>query len=217
MLHRQTLIFSRQIFNHLMLPTSIINRQRPLSISTKSTRKMDNLPTTYSGKLPSPPPLTETPLIPHPDAVPIAIIGGTGLSSLPSPPFTPLALIPPILTPWGLSSSPIAILSYTPPAPSTGLPTSSASKPTIVAFLARHGEHHQYAPHEIPNRANVAALKKLGVEAAVGFSAVGSLREEVKPRDFLVAGGVVDWTKGVSSVWKLWAGYERTNERTLSA
>lgn len=199
MLHRQTLIFSRQIFNHLILPTSIINRQRPLSISTKSTRKMDNLPTTYS------------------DAVPIAIIGGTGLSSLPSPPFTPLALIPPILTPWGLSSSPIAILSYTPPAPSTGLPTSSASKPTIVAFLARHGEHHQYAPHEIPNRANVAALKKLGVEAAVGFSAVGSLREEVKPRDFLVAGGVVDWTKGVSSVWKLWAGYERTNERTLPA
>ena len=63
----------------------------------------------------------------------------------------------------------------------------------------------------------MAALKKLGVEAAVGFSAVGSLREEVKPRDFLVAGGVVDWTKGVSSVWKLWAGYERTNERTLPA
>lgn len=44
----------------------------------------------------------------------------------------------------------------------------------------------------------MAALKKLGVKAAVGFSAVGSLREEVKPRDFLVAGGVVDWTKGVS-------------------
>lgn len=44
----------------------------------------------------------------------------------------------------------------------------------------------------------MAALKKLGVKAAVGFSAVGSLREEVRPRDFLVAGGVVDWTKGVS-------------------
>lgn len=47
----------------------------------------------------------------------------------------------------------------------------------------------------------MAALKKLGVKAAVGFSAVGSLREEVKPRDFLVAGGVVDWTKGVG--WTL--------------
>ena len=44
----------------------------------------------------------------------------------------------------------------------------------------------------------MAALKRLGVRAAVGFSAVGSLREEVRPRDFLVAGGVVDWTKGVS-------------------
>ena len=38
----------------------------------------------------------------------------------------------------------------------------------------------------------------MGVRVAVGFSAVGSLREEVKPRDFVVAGGVVDWTKGVS-------------------
>lgn len=44
----------------------------------------------------------------------------------------------------------------------------------------------------------MACLKKLGVTAAVGFSAVGSLREEVKPRDFVIAGGVVDWTKGVS-------------------
>lgn len=47
----------------------------------------------------------------------------------------------------------------------------------------------------------MAALKRLGVRAVVGFSAVGSLREEVRPRDFLVAGGVVDWTKGVSFVW----------------
>ncbi len=44
----------------------------------------------------------------------------------------------------------------------------------------------------------MAALKKLGVRCAVGFSAVGSLREEMKPRDFCVAGGVMDWTKGVS-------------------
>lgn len=74
-----------------------------------------------------------------------------------------------------------------------------------MAFLARHGLQHQYAPHEIPNRANVAALKKLGVRCAVGFSAVGSLREEVKPRDFCVAGGVVDWTKGV----RPWTFFEK--------
>ena len=129
-----------------------------------------------------------------PDPVPIAIVGGTGLSSLPSPPFTPLALLPPPQTPWGLPSSPIAILSYTPPS-STSTPDPKA---TTIAFLARHGLHHQYAPHEVPNRANVAALKRLGVTCAVSFSAVGSLKEEVKPRDFVVVDQVLDWTKGVS-------------------
>lgn len=138
---------------------------------------MSNLPSNY----------------PHP--VHIAIVGGTGLAALPHPPFTPLAILPPTPTPWGAPSSPITILSYTPPSSST---SSSGSKSTIVAFLARHGTSHSVAPHEIPNRANVAALKKLGVRCVVGFSAVGSLREEVKPRDFCVAGGVVDWTKGVS-------------------
>jgi len=146
------------------------------------------------------------------DPVPIAIIGGTGLSSLPSPPFTPLAVLPPIQTPWGTPSSPITILSYTPPpVPSTSEASSSTSpnpssssndndsKPTTIAFLARHGTHHEYAPHEVNNRANVAALRKLGVRCAVGFSAVGSLREEVKPRDFVVGEQVVDWTRGVSS------------------
>lgn len=75
----------------------------------------------------------------------------------------------------------------------------------------------------------MAALKKLGVKAAVGFSAVGSLREEVKPRDFLVAGGVVDWTKGVSwpflTLWKVdgsiksesLKGWRRTIDEDLSA
>ncbi|KAL2044678.1 hypothetical protein N7G274_002452 [Stereocaulon virgatum] len=142
-------------------------------LSSTPSAIMADLPTTYAHQ------------------VPIAIIGGTGLSSLPSSSFTPIALIPETPTPWGLPSSPISILSYTPP---TSAPH---SKPQVVAFLARHGSHHQYAPHEIPNRANVAALKKLGVRSVVGFSAVGSLREEVKPRDFCVAGGVVDWTKGV--------------------
>ena len=121
--------------------------------------------------------------------MPIAIIGGTGLGALPSPPFTPVALIPPPATPWGFPSSPISVLEYRSP--------EADVKPVIVAFLARHGLSHSVAPHEINNRANVAALKKLGVRSVIGFSAVGSLREEVKPRDFCVAGGVVDWTKGV--------------------
>lgn len=124
--------------------------------------------------------------------VQIAIIGGTGLGSLPSPPFQPVASLPPPSTPWGLPSSPIAILSYTPPG-------ASSSNPIAIAFLARHGLHHQLAPHEIPNQANIAALRKLGIRCVVGFSAVGSLKEEVKPRDFVVVDQLIDWTRGVSS------------------
>ncbi|KAL8790945.1 MAG: hypothetical protein Q9213_000370 [Squamulea squamosa] len=132
----------------------------------------------------------------HP--VQIAIIGGTGLGSLPSPPFKPVATLPPPRTPWGFPSSPISILSYTPP-------TASSSKPVSIAFLARHGLHHQLAPHEIPNQANIAALRKLGVRCVVAFSAVGSLKEEVKPRDFVVVDQVIDWTRGVRP-WTFFEG-----------
>jgi len=124
--------------------------------------------------------------------IPIAIIGGTGLSSLPSPPFTPLTVLTATPTPWGLPSSPITLLSYTPPTSAD-----EESQPITIAFLARHGVYHQYAPHEVPFRANVAALRKLGVRCVVGFSAVGSLKEEVKPRDFIVVDQLVDWTRGI--------------------
>ncbi|KAG8532888.1 uncharacterized protein KY384_002766 [Bacidia gigantensis] len=140
------------------------------------------------------------PTIP-PGPVPLAIIGGTGLSSLPSPPFTPVAKIPlsALETPWGIPSSPITILKYSSPTTTSDQSLEGKGEgegALLVAFLARHGEHHNLTPTEIPQRANVAALKKLGVKAAIGWSAVGSLREEVRPRDFLVLGGVVDWTKG---------------------
>jgi 5'-methylthioadenosine phosphorylase len=72
-----------------------------------------------------------------------------------------------------------------------------------VAFLARHGVHHELAPHEVPSRANMAALRKLGVRCVVAFSAVGSLREEIKPRDFVVPGQVIDRTKGVGRLYFL--------------
>ncbi|KAL9604653.1 MAG: hypothetical protein Q9219_000373 [cf. Caloplaca sp. 3 TL-2023] len=131
----------------------------------------------------------------------IAIIGGTGLSSLPSPPFTPVATLPPPSTPWGLPSSPISILSYKPPAGSKEHSQGSIA----IAFLARHGLHHSLAPHEIPNQANIAALRKLGVRCVIAFSAVGSLKEEVKPRDFVVVDQVIDWTRGVRP-WTFFEG-----------
>ncbi|KAJ8062841.1 hypothetical protein OCU04_008096 [Sclerotinia nivalis] len=113
------------------------------------------------------------------DPVHIAVIGGTGLQSLEG--FIPIATINP-LTPWGYPSAPIHILSH---------------NKTPVAFLSRHGTHHELAPHEIPNRANIAALRSIGVRTIIAFSAVGSLREEIKPRDFVVPDQVIDRTKGV--------------------
>ncbi|MCJ1312512.1 S-methyl-5-thioadenosine phosphorylase [Agyrium rufum] len=121
----------------------------------------------------------------------LAIIGGTGLSTLSV--LKPLAILPKthpnLQTPWGAPSSPITILSY--PGPS------HEQQPLTIAFLARHGLHHELSPSEVNSRANLAALRKLGVRCVVAFSAVGSLREEVKPRDFLVPDQVIDRTKGV--------------------
>jgi 5'-methylthioadenosine phosphorylase len=49
----------------------------------------------------------------------------------------------------------------------------------------------------VPSRANIAALRSLGVRCIIAFSAVGSLQEEVKPRDFVVPDQIIDRTKGV--------------------
>lgn len=93
-----------------------------------------------------------------------------------------------VSTPWGQPSSPISILHH--PSPTTGTPIA-------VAFLSRHGLNHELAPHEVPNRANIAALRSLGVRTVIAFSAVGSLQEEVRPRDFVVPDQIIDRTKGI--------------------
>src|SRR5436309_8698658 len=64
-----------------------------------------------------------------------------------------------------------------------------------VAFLARHGRGHRILPTEINFRANIYALKLLGVERIISVSAVGSLKEELAPGEFLVADQFVDRTK----------------------
>lgn len=64
-----------------------------------------------------------------------------------------------------------------------------------VAFLARHGRGHHLMPSEIPFRANIYALKKIGVEYLISASAVGSLKEEVKPRDLVISHQFIDRTK----------------------
>lgn len=103
------------------------------------------------------------------------------------PHFTKVATLI-ITTPWGEPSSPISILHHT---------CSNSGKVVPIAFISRHGLHHQLSPHEVPSRANIAALRSIGVRSVVAFSAVGSLQEEIKPRDFVVPDQVIDRTKGV--------------------
>ncbi|KAJ4393703.1 S-methyl-5-thioadenosine phosphorylase [Gnomoniopsis smithogilvyi] len=109
----------------------------------------------------------------------IAVIGGTGLSQIEG--YTPVATVNP-LTPWGYPSAPLQILEH------DGIP---------VAFLSRHGKFHELAPHEVPSRANIAALRHIGVRCVIAFSAVGSLQEQIRPMDFVVPDQIIDRTKGV--------------------
>lgn len=64
-----------------------------------------------------------------------------------------------------------------------------------VAFLPRHGRGHKIPPHKINYRANIWALKSLGVDKIVAVSAVGSLREDYKPGDFVIPDQFIDFTK----------------------
>jgi 5'-methylthioadenosine phosphorylase len=65
-----------------------------------------------------------------------------------------------------------------------------------VAFLARHGRGHRISPSELNFRANIWGMKSLGVERIVSLSAVGSLKEEHKPLDFVIPYQFVDRTRG---------------------
>jgi 5'-methylthioadenosine phosphorylase len=64
-----------------------------------------------------------------------------------------------------------------------------------MAFLPRHGRGHRISPTEIPVRANIWALKSLGVEWLISVSAVGSLREHIAPRDLIIPDQLFDRTK----------------------
>ncbi len=64
-----------------------------------------------------------------------------------------------------------------------------------AAFLPRHGRGHRFSPSEIPVKANIYALKSLGVERVVSVSAVGSLKEHIKPLDLVVPDQIIDRTR----------------------
>ncbi len=106
----------------------------------------------------------------------IGIIGGSGLYSMPG--ITDVREER-VTTPWGDPSDPLV------------LGTLDGRR---VAFLARHGKGHRLLPSELPFRANIYALKAVGVEQILSVSAVGSLKEEHKPTDFVIPDQFIDRT-----------------------
>ena len=70
-----------------------------------------------------------------------------------------------------------------------------------VAFLPRHGEGHRISPSELPSKANIFALKSLGVERIISVCAVGSLKEEIGPLDVVIPDQLIDATKGRASTF----------------
>jgi 5'-methylthioadenosine phosphorylase len=107
----------------------------------------------------------------------IGIIGGSGLYSMPG--LENIHEVP-LDTPFGAPSDPYV------------LGTLAGKK---VAFLARHGRGHRILPTELNFRANIHGFKQLGVERILSVSAVGSLKEEHKPGEFLVVDQFVDRTR----------------------
>ncbi len=108
----------------------------------------------------------------------LGVIGGTGLYAMSSLEIVDQVEVP---TPFGSPSGPVRIGRL------EGVPT---------AFLARHGEGHGLTSGEINYRANLFALKSLGVERVVSVSACGSLRGEIHPGDVVVPDQLFDSTDG---------------------
>lgn len=106
----------------------------------------------------------------------LAIIGGSGLYELDTGASAPEELV--VDTPWGPPSSPVY-------------------RTENLLFLPRHGKGHTILPGELNSRANVFALKKLGATAVLSVSAVGSLREEIAPGDFVLPDQYLDRTRGL--------------------
>lgn len=111
------------------------------------------------------------------DPVRIGVIGGSGLYNMPE--LTDVEEHQ-VATPFGPPSDAIRI---------------GALAGTRVAFIARHGQGHIHAPSEVPYRANIYALKTLGVERVIAVSACGSLREEMAPGHVVIPDQLVDFTK----------------------
>ena len=113
----------------------------------------------------------------------IGIIGGSGLYALDG---LENAQWQAVASPWGAPSDDVLTGSI------AGVP---------IAFLPRHGRGHRVPPHQVNARANIDALKRLGVTDLLAVSAVGSLSADFAPGDFVVIDQIIDRTKGRPSTF----------------
>ncbi|MBM4355883.1 MAG: S-methyl-5'-thioadenosine phosphorylase, partial [Deltaproteobacteria bacterium] len=109
----------------------------------------------------------------------LGVIGGSGLYDVPE--IEVLEELH-VSTPFGPPSSPVV---------------KGRLDQRTIFFLARHGEGHVLAPSEVPYRANVWAMKSLGVNTLLSVSAVGSLKEEIQPGHLVVPDQIIDRTRGI--------------------
>jgi len=109
--------------------------------------------------------------------VKLAVIGGSGLYGMNDLEKVKEIDVP---TPFGNPSDAVTIVNF---------------QDTEVAFLPRHGRNHTIPPTNIPSKANIYALKTLGVESIVSISAVGSLQEYLRPMDLVVPDQLIDRTR----------------------
>jgi len=107
----------------------------------------------------------------------IGIFGGTGIYD---PGLLTESKEITIETPFGKTSDSITVGTY---------------KGRKVAFMPRHGKKHTIPPHLINFRANIWAFKEMGIKRIIAPSAVGSLREDLKPSDFVIPSQFIDFTK----------------------
>lgn len=142
--------------------------------------------------------MSETPIV-------LGVIGGSGLYTMPE--LTDITEQR-IQTPFGDPSDAVVIGSL---------------RGRRIAFLPRHGRGHRFSPSEVPYRANIYAMKALGVRHIVSVSACGSLREHMKPGDVVVPDQLVDFTRGKRALsffeegWVAHASVAEPYSKSLSA
>lgn len=108
----------------------------------------------------------------------LAIIGGTGLTSLDG---LHIARKEMVHTPWGEPSGPI---------------THGTLNGVRIAFLARHGYRHTIPPHAVNYRANIYALKEIGIKQVVAVAAVGGIATSLAPGSLVFTDQIIDYTWG---------------------